>query len=179
MFEEEEDQQVGGGFYSFTSASAISEEGSEGVSGGVGHWQLDLDASSRVPAIDQFIDTKHLTSVHVLEPPTTGTGAGAGAGAGEGGKSFVQHGQEQFEEGEKCKFVDAVKAKQHYSLAALYFRKAADELKEITVQLVSCLCIAYFDKHLASWLMCGYIFIAGQEVSHLPSRQCRNNVIYS
>jgi hypothetical protein len=80
-----------------------------------------MDASHQNTATDQFIDTKDMTSNHILAPP------------GESGESFVQHAQEQFDAGETLKFTDGVKAKQHFSLAALYFQRAADGVRDNTV----------------------------------------------
>lgn len=107
--DEEDDDHIGGGFYAHDFES-------------MDQFSLDLDASYQHTATDQFIDTKHLTSSHVLSPPET-----------ENGKSFVQHAQEQFNAGENLKFIDGVKAKQHFSLAALYFQRAAEGVTDRTV----------------------------------------------
>jgi hypothetical protein len=106
--DDDDDDQISGGFYSHDFES-------------VDQLNLDMDTSYQHTTTDQFINTKNLTSNHILAP------------SGESGESFVQHAQEQFDAGEKLKFRDGTKAKQHYSLAALYFQRAAEAIDDRTV----------------------------------------------
>lgn len=145
---DDEDGEVSGGFYSqdFESVDQLN---------------LDLDASSHQNAvtIDQFIDTKNLTSNHVLSPP------GNFSREESGGESFVQHAQEQFDAGEKVKFTDGIKAKQHFSLAALYFQRAAEGISNSDIivstfneQLIcQYLCLMKMKMKLTIEMMCNYL----------------------
>mmetsp|Transcript_21169 Transcript_21169/g.39507 ORF Transcript_21169/g.39507 Transcript_21169/m.39507 type:complete len:823 (-) Transcript_21169:219-2687(-) len=110
---DDDDEQVSGGFYNkdFESIDEIN---------------LDLDAS-QIPVTDQFVDMRNLTVNHILAPP-----------GGENGQSFVQQAQFHFDMGEKLKFSDVIKAKQHYNHAYLLFREAAKGITDITTKKALC-----------------------------------------
>lgn len=105
---DDDDGQVSAGFYSAQDFESVDQ------------LNFDLDASSlQYNVTDPFIDTKNLTSNHILSPPGNFSSESSG-------ESFVQHAQEQFDMGETLKFTNCVKAKQHFSLAALYFHRAGE-----------------------------------------------------
>ena len=111
----EEDDQVSAGFYTDLYESIDDLR-----------LRNDDEDNFRVINTDEFVDMKYLGSNHVLTAP------------GETGESFVQLAQDQFDAGDKLKFSDCVKSKQHFGLAALYFKRAADQMNYTAVLYTNC-----------------------------------------
>lgn len=111
---DEDDDALGGGFYG-ECVESFAE------------FNLDLDRS-QPGTTEQFVDTKSLTSSHVLSHPSEG-------------QSLVCLAHDQLEQGEKLKFIESQKAAEHFRLAASLFRQAAeavgDEVTSASLQFLA------------------------------------------